>query len=324
MQSPTTEDVVRNFDVDQHARSMASINLEQSYQQLHGGPFEGVMHTLQVGPITVFRETVNQSLFQTGSGDADHLTFAVATQLSKPLYWNGKHVDESSVLAFAPGREFELRTSDLSICIGVSLPIDLLATLDPDRPREYWTKTFAAMDCWTEAGNSSLLGAQISNVLDKSDGLARDTMGPYAFADTIESMLDFMSELLARRQPIHHALRVESYPRIARQARALMAERLHEPLSISDICETIGCSRRALRYAFHNVYDVNPATYLRNMRLEAVHRRLVSQPDTTVQNAAEAFGFDHLPRFAQYYARMFGELPSRTLGKRRQRPSPAQ
>ncbi|WP_178385383.1 helix-turn-helix domain-containing protein, partial [Pseudomonas aeruginosa] len=111
------------------------------------------------------------------------------------------------------------------------------------------------------------------------------------------------------------SLRVHAYPRIARRARELMVEKIGESLSISDICQSIGCSRRALQYAFESVFDVKPLTYLRLLRLERVHKLLQSQPDATVQDSAEAFGFHHLPRFAQHYMTVYGELPSQTLSK---------
>lgn len=314
----TAKDVLRSNDVDHHAKTMASINLEQSYQQLFGGPFEGTMHTVRAGPITIFRETLNQTAFQTGCANADHLTFASACTISKPIYWNGKHINEDSVLAFAPGREFELRSSDNSTCVGISLPVQLFGVLDPEKPMDYWAKTFSSMDCWTEHGGSSFLGDKLSGFLDRESGRPDASIDSAVFSNAVESVLDFMSETLARRQAIDATLRVDCYPRIARKARELMVEKLGEPLSISDICRTIGCSRRALQYAFESVYDVKPLTYLRLLRLERAHKLLLSQPDATVQDSAEAFGFHHLPRFAQHYLTMFGELPSSTLRRRKQ------
>jgi AraC family transcriptional regulator, ethanolamine operon transcriptional activator len=307
-------DVMRSFDVDDHARMMASINLEQSYQQLFGGPFEGSMQTVRLGQITIFRESLNQTAFQTGAADPNHLTFATPVQVSKPVYWNGKHIREESMMAFAPGREFELRSSDQSTCLGISLPVDLLKTLDPAKTRDDWVKTFAEMDCWMDEGASQMCRT-LSSYLDADGEQGAQSPLDLPVESAAESILDLLSERLASRQPIDARLRIDSYPRIARKARTLMLERIGEPLTVTDICSAIGCSRRALQYAFESVYDVKPLTYLRLLRLDCARKLLLRDAGITVQESAEAFGFHHLPRFAQYYVSMFGELPSKTLKK---------
>jgi AraC family ethanolamine operon transcriptional activator len=52
--------------------------------------------------------------------------------------------------------------------------------------------------------------------------------------------------------------------------------------------------------------------YIKNKRLNAARRELL-KGGTTVTDAALEFGFTHFSHFAQSYARLFGELPSRTL-----------
>lgn len=116
-------------------------------------------------------------------------------------------------------------------------------------------------------------------------------------------------------------MRIENYPRIARQARALKVEKIREPLSIGGVCGTLGCSRGELQDAFENVYDVNPVICLRNLRHAYVHRLLLSQADTSVQDCADAVGFQHLPGDAQESSSMFGDLPSFTLGRQKQNRS---
>ncbi len=117
------------------------------------------------------------------------------------------------------------------------------------------------------------------------------------------------------------ALRASAYPRIVRSARAAMQEVLGEGASssIETICDSIGCSRRALQYAFQAVLGISPLTYFRALRLMAVRRAIVSgrRGDGNVHDIASRYGFSHLPRFARYYAQMFGELPSQSLPRLR-------
>lgn len=113
-------------------------------------------------------------------------------------------------------------------------------------------------------------------------------------------MLDGLRVVVGMRVELGHRLRADSYPRIARKARAAMLEQLEEPLRIHALCARLGCSPRALQYAFQSVIDVKPAAYFRSLRLTAARRALLgAHRTTTVQDVAAQFAFGHLPRFAR-------------------------
>jgi AraC family ethanolamine operon transcriptional activator len=60
---------------------------------------------------------------------------------------------------------------------------------------------------------------------------------------------------------------------------------------------------------------MGPATYLRRLRLNGVHRALRRKNggSITVTDVALEFGFWHLGRFAEQYKELFGESPHETL-----------
>ena len=85
-------------------------------------------------------------------------------------------------------------------------------------------------------------------------------------------------------------------------------------LSILDLCEQLRVSRRTLQNSFQAVTGMRPVEYLRNLRLNAVRRRLITT-QATAQNVGEiavAMGFFHLSHFATHYRALFGESPSET------------
>ncbi|KQP43305.1 helix-turn-helix domain-containing protein [Pseudorhodoferax sp. Leaf274] len=287
--------------------------LEQSYEQLSPGRFSGSFFAVSANDITVFQETLDQSVFQTGVSDPGHFTIATACELSEQAYWNGRHIDQDTVVAFTPGREFELRTPTHAVCVGISLAPSALQSLAPERSPEHWQKIFADHDCWSQADRlKGALQRRIAQLLQADAGTAAD------WADELlglrELTIDYLGSVIERGDNGAHKLRVDSYPRIAKRARAAMLERLHEPLSVTDLCLQLGCSRRSLQYAFESIYGQNPVAYLRTLRLAAARRLLTSgNPDVTVQDVAGTVGFNHLPRFAQAYAQMYGERPSESL-----------
>lgn len=98
------------------------------------------------------------------------------------------------------------------------------------------------------------------------------------------------------------------------RADGYIRQNLTRALRVEDVALAAGVGVRALEAAFRRHWRTTPSAHLRDLRLDAAHQ-LLSTPDRdlTVTDAAVATGFRHLGRFAQSYARRFGELPSRTL-----------
>lgn len=104
-------------------------------------------------------------------------------------------------------------------------------------------------------------------------------------------------------------------PGCVRRAEAFMGAHAAEAISLADIARAAGVSVRSLQAGFRRFRDVTPVACLRALRLERA-RRLLSEEGHAVAAAAEASGFRHLGRFAQDYARRFGERPSDTRRRR--------
>ncbi|RHW24917.1 AraC family transcriptional regulator [Nocardioides immobilis] len=108
----------------------------------------------------------------------------------------------------------------------------------------------------------------------------------------------------------------EAAPRTVRRAMEIIEDHAHEPLTVEDIAEAVGTSVRALQSGFRNHVGSSPMGYLRDVRLDLVHKALVSADPgagVTVTDVALAKGFMHLGRFAQAYREKYGVSPSTTL-----------
>ena len=98
-----------------------------------------------------------------------------------------------------------------------------------------------------------------------------------------------------------------------RRAREYIEANLAEAITVNDIAAAAGLCVRSLQAAFHRHTGDSPMAFLRERRLEAVHRELCAAlPGTTVTGVALRYGFGHLGRFAASYARKFGKTPSAT------------
>jgi AraC-like DNA-binding protein len=90
-----------------------------------------------------------------------------------------------------------------------------------------------------------------------------------------------------------------------------------DSVTIKDLCEVAGVSERTLQYAFREKYGMSPKQYLKAFLLNKVHAALsTSNPaNAKVVDLASKWGFWHMGQFSSDYKRMFGQLPSQTLGR---------
>jgi len=113
----------------------------------------------------------------------------------------------------------------------------------------------------------------------------------------------------------HDAMRLGSEAagmRQLRRAEEFMRGRLDAPISLEDVAEAAGVSRRALGLLFRRYRDLSPMEVLRNMRLDAAHAQLARHDGASVTEVAFNCGFSHLSRFSACYRERFGQLPRET------------
>jgi len=99
---------------------------------------------------------------------------------------------------------------------------------------------------------------------------------------------------------------------LARRAAMILRERCREDISIADLCQAVGASRRTLHLGFLELYGLPPMRYLRALRLSGARREIGNAGNDRVHitEIATAWGFNHLGRFSAYYRDFFGMLPS--------------
>ena len=101
------------------------------------------------------------------------------------------------------------------------------------------------------------------------------------------------------------------------RAAELLEEFPGEPWTVVQLAQQVNLSVRALQYGFKRDFELPPMAYLRRVRLQQAHRRLLaaSPNSTTVRAVALGLGLTHLGRFATAYRQMFSESPSDTLAR---------
>lgn len=90
----------------------------------------------------------------------------------------------------------------------------------------------------------------------------------------------------------------------------------NRPLTVEEIAEACGVSVRSVFARFKQYLGIAPLTYLRDLRLDHAHQRLLGDGESSVISIAMACGFSSFGHFARRYRDRFGELPSTTRARR--------
>jgi LacI family transcriptional regulator len=94
-----------------------------------------------------------------------------------------------------------------------------------------------------------------------------------------------------------------------RQALAFLHEHIEKPITIDQITEHAGVSRRWLEYAFRDVLGETPYQYLRRQRLAMARRLLAENPSDKVYAIAQQTGFSSAKQLAIAFHQDFGMSP---------------
>ena len=304
-------------DADAHAESLEK--WQQSYDQLTAGRFLGVLREIWLGDMQLFRETTNQAVLQRGRAWSGAGTFGVPLDMDSDGFFCDERLGMNGMLAIGQDQDFELRTPRSFDVVGIAVnancyhsivdpAAESLPTQRMDRPR--------VLPCNEHLQELRTLLIDIFDALD-ADPLRLEAP---QIQKTLRSAL--VGHLQASMQPAGEVATPlpsrGARKKIVDLARDHVLANLQEPVTIGDLCEHLGVSRRTLQYCFQEVIGTNPVDFLRAIRLNNVRRELRAATHGAVQIAdvAARWGFWHLSHFSNDYRELFGELPSATLRRR--------
>ncbi|UJW80325.1 helix-turn-helix domain-containing protein [Hydrogenophaga sp. SL48] len=290
---------------------------DQRYEQLSAGRFDGEVDELRVGPVQVFAERANQTVMQAGRVSADRVAVALVRAASSPGWFSGHRLQGEQLIGVAAQGEFDLVAGADTQILALSVDVPTLRALvaqvdgpDAELPAVPLLLSPSVAAC-----------AEYARLLQAALGLAQgadgDNLHPASRRMLALSLCDALLACLRAGGPVGALpASAASRRRIVARARQYMQAHAQEVIAVPDLCQAIGTSRRALQYAFEEVMQISPVTYLRAMRLNQVRSELRQNRAAPVGDVAARWGFWHPSRFASDYKALFGELPSATRGAR--------
>ena len=291
---------------------------ELDFRQLDCGEFHSTLKQVITPSLLLTECSMSRQMEQHGGVPAGFHTFAVPVHDSMRVRWrDGYHCGEELML-FKPGSELDSVSEPGFHVFTVSISDRLLA---PVASRH----GFASIEALCGRPDVFRCAPQVQRRLRKliQGILATATENPGIVADPrfvgylehelVESIVD----ALLSSQAAQHRPMARSRSTALRTAVGLISEHAKEPITVNVLEEQSGVTARTLRNAFQEAFGVSPKQYLQAFRLNAVRRQLQQGASgrLVIADVANDWGFWHMGQFAADYRRMFGELPSATLGR---------
>lgn len=261
-----------------------------------------------------------------GSMPKDGICIAFMAEGSDVTRYNTEAIGAEEIQVYPPGVELLYHATGLSRWVNFTVPEERLQNVAMARTgRPLRMKRRAAYSVRLRAGGRGALNTLTSDAMVMARRLSADGGMAPALVETIcESLVAGYVDALACAEPLDKA---DDLPVAERHRRLVMAcERLVlsgevANIALDEVARRSGYTLRSLEMIFRRSVGMTPGRWFMTARLNGALRDLLTcSRSATVSDIAMKWGFRHMSRFAEYYRRTFGELPSATLARTGVRP----
>ena len=306
------------LDVNDQSRALSG-GWDLHYAQLKCGQYSGSYSELAMRHFQVLRETNNIPLNMYGASWPQSVVFAIPLRMQGNGSINGLNWGPNASVIIRGDRGHE----------AITPPADVLYLVLDARVLEDYISVVEGVSLagWLTQGpivlpeSAAIIGltAHLLDLLDYSFRYTLTTLAAQVQRNILQEILACVTPIVLAHlgTPGPSKLSVGRY-QLVQRAREFVLDRVGapDPVQIIDVCRALNVSRRTLQYSFEEVLGLNPATYLRVLRLNRARQDLVAANDVNavqVKDVVSRWGFWHLSRFSAEYRELYGELPSVTL-----------
>lgn len=307
---------IRSFsDPQQHASSL--LGWQQVYDQQSCGSFSSELRQVTADHFQIFQESLDKRIVQYGRSPKGRLCIALLMSADRSPLVLGQKVGAHNVVLLRDGEEFLLHSPEGLCFLGANVDLVRFAKLAALELSSDKLELLKSMPQLSLA--EPVLQRVRQRIYPVFECLLRRREPVNAavekmLEDTLlDAFLDLFSHACEEGRDRRGSAAVCAYL-VKRSQELAMEAGGDSPISIIDLCERLRVSRRTLQNSFQVITGTRPVEYLRNLRLNAVRRRLIetSASEFKVGEVAAQLGFYHLSHFASHYRALFGEYPSET------------
>lgn len=291
---------------DFHIRGASAPEWNQKYLQMSSGVMRSTLHEWSMGRVHVFGKWISERVVQQGSLPRGKLCFALlGNDPRAAMRVQGQEFGVGHLFVLRGGQEFEFQRPAGAQMLSVTFDVEAFSEfLDASQFPMQAHRMSAAAVIRPDAKALDALRGHVLARISAPAGRAPDD-----FMEAVRRVLAQGCDVPRQRASSGAAASM-----VKESQRIALAEAREQPPRIDELCGRLRTSRRTLQDSFRRVTGASPVVYLRNLRLNAVRRRLMSTTgiELSVSHAAMDAGFEHLGRFSGSYKALFGESPSQT------------
>lgn len=304
---------VRTFnDPQQHAGSI--LGWQQVYDQLGRGCLSSELRQVCAERFQIFQEVLDKRVVQHGCAPKGRL--CIAMSLGGAPVVQGHQVGAQSVVLLRDGEDFVLHAPEGMHFFAANVDTVRFAKLaayelSSEQLKRLKNVSQVSVDEVVLRRVQQRIHPLFRRLLEQADAV--NPASEKILEDVLlNAFLDLFSHASDEVRGRRGNFAVSAY--LVKRCQELVVASADVPLSILDLCEQLRVSRRTLQNSFQAVTGMRPVEYLRNLRLNAVRRRLITTraAEQNVSEIAVEMGFFHLSHFAFHYRALFGESPSDT------------
>jgi AraC family ethanolamine operon transcriptional activator len=257
---------------------------------------------------------------QQGETPTGMRTIAIQADGCAPIRWFGKKPDESTLMVFPKNSELSSFSQPEFHIVTISVPNEMLEGFIEGQVGESSDKILGPEEHLFRTDRralSRLISStnQITGMRHEPNERLRDQ----AISDYRELVLEsILGAAIGNDGEVNRHLNKQRQSTLTKAMTYIDAME-NEPISMTDLSKATGVTTRALQILFKQQFGMSPKQYMLRKRLLEVRRQLMkTRPGPRlVTDIANACGFWHMGQFAADYRKMFGELPSETLDRKR-------
>jgi AraC family transcriptional regulator, ethanolamine operon transcriptional activator len=302
---------------DFDALSHAVQDWDLDFRQLDTGPLHAEILQFSRTNSLIGHARFSRRFDQRGAAPPGLWTFGIFSRRCPSLVWHVNEIENSYVVIYKPGSEIDCVSKPGFEVFTLSCPEEHLQKIAQHRGLPEVQKLANGVDhLWVSAKNLSVIRFLIRKMILTAE--EPETLGSSALTYYEDEIFGLILSILNNSQPVQNVSSL-SGKRAIKKIKDFLTAHPNEVITISKLCTIGGVSARTLQYAFLEHYGISPKTYLIYYRLNGARRDLwISDPGTSrVNNIAIFWGFWHMGQFAADYRKLFGELPSETLQRRK-------
>lgn len=293
--------------------NQAVTGADREVLQIEHGKLTGRLSHAVIDNVIVDIGNFNRGLRSRGSWNKKLVTIGTTTESDNRVTRSSFESNVGDIMVALPGEEIANR-----YYCGVSYAVVQLSFADIE---EMFGREGKLGDPTTWRTNHFTGNQQATRRTIQSFGILLEQLGrgeAFSTAEMAEfwrrAIVEAMTENMVVGTPSMRDGPLPSALKLVRDVEEYLDSQNTTLIHISQICSQLRVSRRTLHRAFHNALGIGPIAFLQHRRLSAARLTLRTQPPgvTRISDLALQHGFLNVGRFAHYYRRLFGELPSET------------